>query len=121
MTLVTFEITSIGPMFREMDPPFARCKVSIGVWDEGGREGAAVDSIDLDLVITHEDSDSLGALKSRALLSAARVLQEAAALLKARDVKSLQELATLGEGRRSKKEAASVFASKANDDGAKTV
>lgn len=98
--LTHFEIKEIGPMLRQMpqagQQSFARCNVTIGIWDE---TKTAIDEITLNLAINHEDTDTLGTVKNRILAVATRVLQEAVRSVEGKDIQSVYEIAAAGDAR----------------------
>jgi hypothetical protein len=84
--IASFEITKIGPTFRDMDKPFSRCFADLSLADEGDD---AQSMISFNIVYRGSDSETLEARKTKILAECVRLLKEGANLLEGTTVQSL--------------------------------
>lgn len=89
MKLSKFEIVKVGPVFRDIQPPFSRCEVEIGVRDVNSRTNSI---ITLNLAMPEQGEETVKALHARILAEARRVIESAASLLDGHDVAALHTI-----------------------------
>lgn len=86
MILAQFEVTKIGPMYREANSKFSRCEAVVGV-REANSEAQTL--IKIDLVVSHKDEETLGTVKARILSESEKILRAAANSLAGKTVQEL--------------------------------
>ena len=89
MRLCYFEVSRIGPTFRDMTPPFSRCHARLGLAEDGSE---SVSEIRFNIVYAAQGSETLDTVKSNLLAECLHLLREGVHLLEGKTVQSFYEI-----------------------------